>query len=95
MMTRREHESADHGRAEDEARRREADAILKRVRQETEPQVGVAAEALVLRAREHFGARDVDPEDRVAVLATRVGRLAGLIGLAVFAGLLVIQFATI
>ena len=79
-----------HQPPEDE-RQREARAILERVRLETEPQVGAHSQAMFLRTREHFLARDVDQKDRIEVLGTRIGRLAGLVGLAVFILLLARQ----
>lgn len=63
---------------DDEMRRRESDAILKRLRQETEPQVGTAGEGIARGPIRHFGAGDVDQDDRIEVLGTRIGRLAGL-----------------
>ena len=81
------------GHHDDEARQREARAILERVRLETEPQVGAHSEAMFLRTRDHFMARDADPHDRVEVLATRLGRLLGLVGFAVLAVLLFLQFS--
>jgi hypothetical protein len=62
----------------DDARQREADAILRRVRQETEPQTGVTAERMVLGARRHFLGGDADPADRAEVWGMRIGRGAGL-----------------
>lgn len=79
--------------SDDEARQREAQAILSRVRQETEPQIGGATEKMLLGARRHFGAGDADPNDRVEVLGTRIGRIAGLIAFVVLAFLLIRQFA--
>ncbi|WP_061977591.1 MULTISPECIES: hypothetical protein [unclassified Aureimonas] len=79
------------GRSDDRERRDEAEAILRRVRQETEPQTGVAAERMVLGARRHFWAGDADPADRIEVWGTRIGRLAGLAAFLVLAVLLVIQ----
>ena len=77
------------GRSEDDSRRREADAILKRVRQETEPQAGGHAEAWFTRARAHFSAADADQADRVS----RIGRIAGLIAFFVLLVLFLLQFA--
>lgn len=76
---------------EDEARRREADAILKRLRQETEPQIGATTERMITRAGEHFGARDVDQNDRIEVLGTRIGRLLGLVGFVVLLVMLIVN----
>ncbi len=64
--------------SDDEARQAEADAILRRVRQETDPQTGTAAESMARGLRRHFLARDADPADRMEVLGTRIGRLLGL-----------------
>ena len=73
---------------EDDRRAREAKAILERVRQETEPQVGAGAHRFLTRTREHFTAADVDQGDRVDVLGTRIGRILGLIGFVVLAVML-------
>ncbi|MEX6506003.1 hypothetical protein [Jiella sp. M17.18] len=80
----------DHQPPEDE-RQREARAILERVRHETDPQIGAHAAAMFLRTREHFTAGDADPNDRIEVIGTRIGRLAGVAGLVVFLLLLVRQ----
>ncbi|MBB3936338.1 hypothetical protein [Aureimonas phyllosphaerae] len=72
--------------SDDRARQQEAEAILRRVRQETEPQTGAAAESMARGLRRHFWAADADPAERMEVVGTRIGRLAGLvavIGLAV------------
>lgn len=72
--------------SDDRARQQEAEAILRRVRQETEPQTGAAAESMARGLRRHFWAGDADPADRMEVVGTRIGRLAGLvavIGLAI------------
>lgn len=72
--------------SDDRARQQEAEAILRRVRQETEPQTGAAAESMAWGLRRHFWAGDADPADRMEVVGTRIGRLAGLvavIGLAI------------
>ncbi len=82
------------GHHDDDERQREAKAILNRVRQETEPQVGGHAEAMLFRTRDHFLARDADPEDRIAVLGTRIGRMAAVGGFIVFAILLAIQLSS-
>ena len=76
---------------EDE-RRRQSDAILTRVRQETEPQTGAGIERIVLDARRHFGAADADQSDRMEVLGTRIGRLAGLAFFLFLAGSLIITY---
>lgn len=72
----------------DDERQREANAILQRIRQETEPQIGAHSESTLLRPRAHFTAADVDPSDRIEVIGTRIGRAAGLVGFIVFALLL-------
>ncbi|WP_294645748.1 hypothetical protein [uncultured Aureimonas sp.] len=72
--------------SDDRARQQEAEAILRRVRQETEPQTGAAAESMARGLRRHFWVGDADPADRMEVVGTRIGRLAGLvavIGLAI------------
>ncbi len=79
------------GRSEDQKRAEEAEAILRRVRQETEPQTGVTAERMVLGARRHFWAGDADPADRIEVWGTRIGRLAGLAAFVVLAVMLARQ----
>ena len=70
---------------DDDARQREAKAILERVRRETEPQIGGHTEALLFRTREHMSAADADPNDRIEVIGTRIGRWAGAVGFVVFA----------
>jgi len=82
------------GHHHDDERQREAKAILERVRQETEPQVGGHTEAMLFRTRDHFMARDADPNDRIEVIGTRIGRLAAIVGFIVFAALLAIQLAS-
>ncbi|WP_152046498.1 hypothetical protein [Aureimonas psammosilenae] len=66
--------------AEDAARLAESAAILKRVRQETEPQVGAHVASMATGAVAHFAARDADQSDRLEVIGTRIGRVAGLVG---------------
>lgn len=58
-------------------RQRESEAILTRIRQETEPQTGAGVERMVTGARRHFLAADADQSDRIDVVGTRIGRLAG------------------
>ncbi|WP_061937755.1 hypothetical protein [Aureimonas sp. AU22] len=65
--------------SDDRTRQRQAEAILRRVREETEPQTGAAAESMARGLRRHFWAGDADPADRMEVLGTRIGRLAGLV----------------
>ena len=76
---------------EDEARQREAKAILERVRRETDPQIGAHTEAMLFRTRDHLSAADADPNDRIEVLGTRIGRWASVAGFIVFALLLAAQ----
>lgn len=65
--------------SDDRTRQRQAEAILRRVREETEPQTGAAAESMARGLRQHFWAGDADPADRMEVIGTRIGRLAGLV----------------
>jgi hypothetical protein len=65
--------------SQDRTRQRQAEAILRRVREETEPQTGAAAESMARGLRLHFWAGDADPADRMDVIGTRIGRLAGLV----------------
>ncbi|WP_149301782.1 hypothetical protein [Aureimonas fodinaquatilis] len=62
----------------DEARAKESAAILKRLREETEPQIGANTEKMLLNVQKHFTAGDADQNDRIEVVGTRIGRLAGL-----------------
>lgn len=75
----------------DADRRREAEAILRRVNQETDPQTGVLARAMTAGALRHFTGGDADPADRAEVWGRRVGRLGGLVAFLVLASLLVVQ----
>ncbi|WP_062015350.1 hypothetical protein [Aureimonas sp. AU4] len=77
----------------DADRRREADAILRRVGQETDPQTGVMARAMTAGAWRHLTGGDADPADRAEVWGRRVGRLGGLVAFVVLAALLVLQLA--
>ena len=70
---------------DDEARSREAEAILTRVRQETDPQIGASTASMLSDARGHFAAADADQSDRIEVLGTRIGRLVGLAAFVVLA----------
>lgn len=63
---------------DDTSRQRESEAILKRLHQETEPQTGAIVTGMANGARRHFMGGDADPADRIEVLGTRIGRLAGL-----------------
>jgi len=74
------------------ARRREAETILRRVSQETDPQIGAGANRLLGNVRAHLSAVDADPEDRMEVLGTRIGRILGLIAFLVMAAWLVSTF---
>lgn len=67
-------------RPHEEAGVAESRAILQRIRQETEPQVGAGTMGMMNGIAGHFAARDADPADRVEVLGTRIGRLLGLVG---------------
>lgn len=79
------------GNPSDDERQREAKAILQRVRQETDPQIGGHTEAIVTRTSDHFMARDVDQGDRIEVIGSRIGRIAGIGGFLVLALLLAHQ----
>lgn len=70
---------------DDAARQAESAAILRRVRQETDPQIGAHAGRLLGGAGRHFGGADADPADRMDVWGTRIGRGLGLLA---FVGLL-------
>ena len=63
---------------DDESRQRESAAILRRLHQETEPQTGAVVSGMSRGVRRHFMGGDADSADRVEVLGTRIGRLAGL-----------------
>lgn len=78
------------GHHDDAARQHESEAILRRLRQETDPQVGATTTRMFTDARGHFSASDADPNDRIEVIGTRIGRGLGLIGFAV----LLVMFAT-
>lgn len=60
------------------SRAREAEAILRRVRQETDPQIGAGASRMITHARSHFSAGDADRDDPIEVLGTRIGRILAL-----------------
>ena len=76
----------------DAARRREAETILRRVQQETDPQIGAGANRLLTNVRAHLSAVDADPDDRMEVLGTQIGRILGLAAFVVMAAWLVIHF---
>ncbi|WAP67592.1 hypothetical protein [Jiella pelagia] len=80
------------GKQSDDERQREAKAILERVRQETDPQIGAHTQAALTRTGDHFMARDVDQSDRIEVLGSRIGRIASIGGFVVLAFLLATQF---
>ncbi|NDW07241.1 hypothetical protein [Jiella pacifica] len=80
------------GNPSDDERQREAKAILTRVRQETDPQIGAHTQAALTRTGDHFMARDVDQSDRIEVIGSRIGRIASIGGFVVLALLLATQF---
>lgn len=67
----------------DAERRTESEAILKRLREETDVQVGGTTTRMLTNARGHFSADDADPNDRIEVIGTRIGRGLGLVGFVV------------
>lgn len=90
--TRHGEKTAERGRATlaagDDVRAREAAAILRRVRQETDPQIGAGSGRLLTHTLDHLAARDADGGDRMEVMGTRIGRLLGLAVFVVLAILL-------
>ncbi|WP_153771476.1 hypothetical protein [Labrenzia sp. CE80] len=66
-------------RSKDEARRDEALRSLDRVEAESETVAGSTFVRMAKRAQDHFGAHDLDEDDKVEVWGTRIGRGAGLI----------------
>ncbi|KQT85518.1 hypothetical protein [Aurantimonas sp. Leaf443] len=76
---------------EDARRAREAKAILERIRQETEPQVGAHTQAMATRTRDHFSGRDDPSDDRIEILGKRIGRSLSVVGFVVLALLLASQ----
>ena len=62
------------------------------MRQETDPQVGAGLTGMVTDMRGHFRASDVDPNDRVEVIGTRIGRALGIVGFAVLVFVLVSRY---
>ena len=82
------------GPSDDKSRQQEAEAILRRVRQETEPQTGVTAERMLFGARSHSWGGDADQSDRIEVWGRRIGRLAGLLVFVVLAVMLARQLMT-
>lgn len=79
------------GREGDAARLRESDAILRRVKQEIDPQIGAHADRMMTDMRGHFGAADAEAGDRIEVIGTRIGRSLGLAAFVVLAVLLAAQ----
>ncbi|MEN3794457.1 hypothetical protein [Fulvimarina sp. MAC3] len=77
---------------EDEARGREANRILKGVREETDPQTGTHVQNWLLRPKAFFAASDADPDDRIERLGLRIGRIASIVGFVVFAFILYNQW---
>ena len=78
-------------RPHEEAGVAESRAILRRVRQETEPQVGAGTMGMMGGIAGHFAARDADPADRIEVVGMRIGRILGLVAFVVLALLLASQ----
>ncbi len=76
----------------DAARQREAETILRRVSQETEPQIGAGANRLLTNVSAHLSAVDADPADPIEVLGTRIGRILGLIAFVAMAAWLIFTF---
>ncbi|WP_319533769.1 hypothetical protein [uncultured Cohaesibacter sp.] len=70
----------------DEARQREAEQALSRVEMEGEALGASSFARSANKAKGHFTAQDVDPDDPVEKWGTRIGRGAG----AIFAIILVI-----
>lgn len=77
---------------DDAERKRESDAILKRLRQETDMQVGGTTTRMLSDTRGHFAATDVDQDDRIEVIGTRIGRSLGLVGFVALLGLFVATY---
>lgn len=73
----------------DAERRAESEAILKRLREETDIQVGGTTARMLSNTRGHFSADDADPNDRIEVIGTRIGRALGLVGFVVLVFLFV------
>ncbi|MGE0501116.1 MAG: hypothetical protein AB7I79_05570 [Rhizobiaceae bacterium] len=66
---------------------RESRRILDRVEQESARDVLGAAGRAARRVRSHVDASNVDPDDRIEVVGTRIGRVLGLIVTAVLLAL--------
>ena len=60
-------------------REREARRILDRVAQESEGGAAALLSSTTQRVRDHVAAADADPQDRIEVLGTRIGRSIGLL----------------
>lgn len=72
-------------------REEEAQRIIDRVNRETET-VGTSSMLKASnRVRDHLGAADVDQDNRIEVLGTRIGRTLGLL---FFIGLLIYMLKT-
>ena len=69
----------------DEARAREAAAILRRINEETSPQIGAGTGRLLSNTWGHLSGVDVDQDDPIEVLGTRIGRILGLVAFLVMA----------
>ncbi|WP_224001627.1 hypothetical protein [Aureimonas sp. SA4125] len=63
----------------DDARTREAAAILHRINEETSPQIGAGTGRLLSNTWGHLSAVDADRDDPIEVLGTRIGRILGFI----------------
>jgi hypothetical protein len=79
---------------EEAARLGEAAAILRRVREETEPQTGALASRLGAGLGRHVAGTDADPADPVELWGTRIGRGLGLLAFVALAILVVRQLAS-
>lgn len=71
--------------SDDDGREEESRRILRRVREETDPQTGSAAERMAHSVSGHFLGRDADPADRIEVWGTRLGRGASIAAFAILA----------
>jgi hypothetical protein len=63
----------------DAARAREAAAILRRINEETSPQIGAGTGRLLSNTWGHLSAVDADQDDPIEVLGTRIGRILGFV----------------
>ena len=77
---------------EDTRRASEAEAILRRVAEETDPQIGAGAGRMLFGARAHLAAKDADQDDALEVLGTRIGRGLGLVAFLAMAAMLLTYF---